>query len=124
MKSGRTLVDLARELERQIVLQAATWSFPRPCLQCRTDEGGDLKLIVDAGHHLASGGVRVAANTASPASARRQLADKLKIPFAYFERMRAGQPVLLDRNVNTWLQTRRRPPDDPHAGRPGEGGAV
>jgi hypothetical protein len=56
--------------------------------------------------------------------ARRQLADKLKIPFAYFERMRAGQPVLLDRNVNTWLQTRRRPPDDPHAGRPGEGGAV
>lgn len=36
--------------------------------------------------------------------ARHQLADKLKIPFAYFERMRAEQPALLDRNVNTWLQ--------------------
>ena len=37
--------------------------------------------------------------------ARRQLAEKLKIPFVYFERMRAEQPALLDRNVNTWLQT-------------------
>ena len=36
--------------------------------------------------------------------ARRQLAEKLKIPFAYFERMRTEQPALLDRNVNTWLQ--------------------
>jgi hypothetical protein len=36
---------------------------------------------------------------------RRQLADKLKIPYAYFERMRTEQPVLLDRNVNTWLQS-------------------
>jgi hypothetical protein len=27
----------------------------------------------------------------------------LKIPFAYFERMRVAQPALLDRNVNTWL---------------------
>jgi len=35
----------------------------------------------------------------------RQLADKLKIPHAYFERMREEQPVLLDRNVNTWLQS-------------------
>jgi hypothetical protein len=37
--------------------------------------------------------------------ARRQLADKLKIPYAYFERMREDQPALLDRNVNTWLQS-------------------
>ena len=41
--------------------------------------------------------------------ARRQLADKLKIPFAYFERMRTEQPGLLDRNVNTWLQTDKDP---------------
>jgi len=30
--------------------------------------------------------------------ARRQLAEKLKIPHAYFERMRTEQPELLDRN--------------------------
>jgi hypothetical protein len=37
------------------------------------------------------------------ALARRQLAEKLKIPYAYFERMRVEQPALLDRNVNAWL---------------------
>ena len=37
------------------------------------------------------------------ALARRQLAEKLKIPHAYFERMRTEQPELLDRNVNAWL---------------------
>lgn len=36
--------------------------------------------------------------------ARRQLSDKLKIPYAYFERMREEQPVLLDRNVNTFAR--------------------
>jgi len=36
--------------------------------------------------------------------ARRQLAEKLKIPHAYFERMRTEQPELLDRNVNAWLE--------------------
>ena len=30
----------------------------------------------------------------------RQLADKLNIPYAYFERMRENQPALLDRNGN------------------------
>jgi hypothetical protein len=41
--------------------------------------------------------------------ARRQLAEKLKIPFTYFERMRTEQPDLLDRNVNTWLQGDNEP---------------
>jgi hypothetical protein len=36
--------------------------------------------------------------------ARRQLAEKLRIPYAYFERMRTEQPELLDRNVNAWLE--------------------
>ena len=34
---------------------------------------------------------------------QRQMAEKLAIPFPYFERMRTLQPELLDRNVNTWL---------------------
>lgn len=36
-------------------------------------------------------------------TARRQLAEKLGIPYKYFERMRDEQPGLLDNNVNTWL---------------------
>ncbi|MCL4745641.1 MAG: DUF932 domain-containing protein, partial [Burkholderiaceae bacterium] len=41
--------------------------------------------------------------------ARRQLAEKLRIPFTYFERMRTERPALLDRNVNTWLQGDQEP---------------
>jgi hypothetical protein len=96
MKSGRTLVDLARELERQISSKRDL-VVPSSFLQCRTEEGGDLKLIVDSRQGDGEYGVT--------GLARRQLADKLKIPFAYFERMRAEQPALLDRNVNTWLQS-------------------
>lgn len=104
MKSGRTLVDLAQELDRQIATKQDL-VLPSSLLQCRTDQGGNLKLIVDAGSHLASGGVMGSGEYGVTGLARRQLADKLKIPFAYFERMRAGQPDLLDRNVNTWLQS-------------------
>jgi len=100
MKSGRTLVDLAQELERQIATKQDL-VLPSSLLQCRTDEGGNLKLIVEAGNQPGNGGGEYGIT----GLARRQLADKLKIPFAYFERMRAGQPELLDRNVNTWLRT-------------------
>ena len=73
MKSGRTLVDLAQELDRQIATKQDL-VLPSSLLQCRTDQGGNLKLIVDAGSHFASGGVMGAAlaaataATASPAS--------------------------------------------------------
>ena len=96
MKSGRSLVNLAQELERQLTTKRDL-VLPSSLLQCRTDEGGDLKLIIDAKQGDGEYGVTELA--------RRQLADKLKIPFTYFERMRTEQPVLLDRNVNTWLQS-------------------
>jgi hypothetical protein len=96
MKSGRSLVTLAQELERQLATKRDL-VLPSSLLQCCTDEGGDLKLIVDARQGDGEYGVTDLA--------RRQLADKLKIPFTYFERMRTEQPALLDRNVNTWLQT-------------------
>ena len=47
MKSGRSLVDLARELERQISSKRDL-VVPSSFLQCRTDEDGSLKLIVDS----------------------------------------------------------------------------
>ncbi len=95
MKSGRTLVNLAQELDRQLRTKRDL-VVPSSLLQCRTDEGGNLKVIVDG--HQGGGEYGVTE------LARRQLADKLKIPYAYFERMRLDQPSLLDRNVNTWLE--------------------
>ncbi|MFO0482144.1 MAG: DUF932 domain-containing protein, partial [bacterium] len=88
MKTGRTLIDLAGELERQMSSKRDL-VVPSSLLQCRTDADGSLKLIVDSDQGDGEYGVT--------GLARRQLADKLRIPFAYFERMRTEQPQLLDR---------------------------
>ena len=99
MKSGRSLIDLAMELKRQLATKRDL-VLPSSLLQCRTEPGGNLKLIVESNSHSGLSGAEYGVTNL----ARRQLADKLKIPFAYFERMREGQPDLLDHNVNTWLQ--------------------
>ncbi len=36
--------------------------------------------------------------------AHRQIADRLCIPFKYYDRMRLEHPALLDQNINGWLQ--------------------
>ena len=100
MKSGRSLQELALELERQM-LTKQDLVLPSSLLQCRTNESGRLNLMVDVGAQTRIGDGHYDVTSL----ARRQLADKLKIPFAYFERMREGQPELLDRNVNTWLKS-------------------
>lgn len=94
MKSGRSLVDLAKELDRQIG-NKRDLVLPASLLQSRTEDDGEMRLIVDVKEGDREYGVTELA--------RRQLADKLKIPYAYFERMRTEHPGLLDRNVNTWL---------------------
>ena len=96
MKSGRSLVNLAQELERQLATKQDL-VVPTSLLRCHTDEGGSCKMMIDAKDGVGEYGITNLA--------RRQLAEKLKIPFTYFERMRTEQPGLLDHNVNTWLQT-------------------
>ncbi len=95
MKTGRTLVELAGELERQagskqdLVVAGSLMSS-------RTEEDGSVNLVIDDGRFRRAFGVTELA--------RRQLAEKLGIPYNYFEKMRSEQPGLLDRNVNTWLE--------------------
>lgn len=94
MKTGRTLVSLAEELERQVGLKkdmVLTSSLMRHV----TDPSHETRLVIDEGKDDVSYDVTPLA--------RHQLAEKLRIPFAYFERMREEQPELLDRNVNAWL---------------------
>ena len=95
MKSGRSLVSLAHELERQLASKKDL-VVSSALLRHDTDAMGDTRLVIEE----SSGPVRYGVTPL----ARRQLADKLKIPYAYFERMRSEQPTLLDRNVNTWLR--------------------
>ena len=96
MKSGRSLVSLAQELERQLHSKKDL-IVPSTLVRHATDDRGETRLVVEE----SGGPVRYGVTPL----ARRQLADKLKIPYAYFERMREDQPALLDRNVNTWLHS-------------------
>lgn len=96
MKTGRTLRDLAQELHRQLASKK-DMIVPSAFLRHSTDEAGVPRITIEgAGAPLGYGVTPLA---------RRQLAEKLKIPFNYFERMREEHPALLDRNVNTWLQS-------------------
>jgi hypothetical protein len=94
MRNGRTLVQLAQELERQLATKKDL-VLHSSMMRHETNDQGDTALIVD---HPGGG------NFSVTELARRQLAGKLSIPYAYFERMRTEQPGLLDSNVNTWLQ--------------------
>ncbi|MFY9329948.1 MAG: DUF932 domain-containing protein, partial [Georgfuchsia sp.] len=96
MKNGRSLISLATELERQLHSKKDL-IVPSALVRHVTDDLGDTRLIIEEGGSPVRYGVTPLA--------RRQLADKLKIPYAYFERMREDQPALLDRNVNIWLQS-------------------
>jgi hypothetical protein len=96
MKSGRSLVSLAQELERQLASKR-DMVVHSSLLRCETNKGGSCRMMIQAKDGVEEYGITNLA--------RRQLAEKLRIPYAYFERMRADQPVLLDHNVNTWLQT-------------------
>ena len=95
MKYGRSLVNLAQELERQLHSKKDL-IVPSTLVRHATDDLGKTRLVIEEAEVPVHYGVTPLA--------RRQLADKLKIPFAYFERMREEQQALLDRNVNTWLQ--------------------
>ena len=98
MKYGRSLVNLAQELERQLASKR-DMIVPSPMMCCHTDDLGGCKLLIEESNGVGKYDIT--------SLARRQLAEKLKIPFMYFERMREEQPVLLDQNVNTWLQNDR-----------------
>lgn len=94
MKTGRTLVSLAQELTRQLATKK-DMIVPSPLLSHATNAGATQLSVEQIDGPTAFGVTPLA---------RRQLAEKLGIPYAYFERMREQQPRLLDSNVNTWLQ--------------------
>jgi len=94
MRNGRTLVQLAQELERQLSTKKDLVLHPS-LMRHETSNQGDGSLVID---HPSGGSFTVTD------LARRQLAARLNIPYPYYDRMRKEQPRLLDNNVNTWLQ--------------------
>jgi hypothetical protein len=96
MKTGRSLQEIAAELQRQAVARK-DYIAPQGLLNATVVNGevmldglnGDLKTLSTYAH--------------------AQLRDHLAIPQRYYDRMRTDQPELLATNINTWFQA---DPDD------------
>ncbi len=92
MKSGRTLSELATELERQAKSKRDYIADTRK-ISLRADPSAGVVL------EGVNGGM------ALRPTAHAQMAATLQIPKPYYDRMLAQQPDLLAANVNRWLET-------------------
>lgn len=96
MKQGRTLSELARELNVQALTKRDYLVDTRSLEFQTTGDTSRLKLPIDIG-----------VNTfAVNELAHRQISDRLGIPYRYYDKMKADNPALLDENVNSWLQAK------------------
>ena len=93
MKAGKTLQELAMELDRQ---QAVKKDMIVDMGALSMDPGDTgLALQVTGGSMAAQYGINDIAH--------RQIGQTLKIPALYYDRMRTEYPELLAQNVNGWL---------------------
>ena len=94
MKQGRTLEELGKELLRQ--------RDARKDLIANTSQ---LEMHSESQFSTLSIPINGKAEEYEVGYiAQRQIASRLQIPFAYYERMRKEIPELLDRNVNDWFK--------------------
>ena len=95
MKAGMTLIDMAQELERQ-AHSKRDFIAPEPALTMEVVQSEALipEVALTLGE-AGSFGLRL--------HAHGQIAQHLKIPKVYYDRMRANCPRLLAQNVNHWL---------------------
>jgi hypothetical protein len=87
MKQGRSLTDLAAEIERQHKTKV---DYLVPSDKLNMKPNAEIQI---------SGQANVQPNSL----AHQQIGDKLGIPKAYYDRMLEEDQPLLASNVNTWL---------------------
>ena len=93
MKQGRTIFDLAEELERQRRNRKDFVADTRK-LAVKTKEGQSLLQVV-----LPEGAEEFVVSELM----HRQLGERLQIPQKYYQKMRGEDPELLDYNINRWF---------------------
>jgi hypothetical protein len=91
MKSGRTLVQLAEEIQRRA---GAKHDYVAKAEAITMEAIGESKEI-----ELALGGERFSVNEIT----HDQIGQYVQIPAAYYDRMRHEAPELLATNVNRWM---------------------
>jgi hypothetical protein len=92
MKTGKSLVELATEVQRQAESKR---DYLVPTSQMKvveTDKGVALEVGGSSGERFDIGD-----------TAHNQIAAYAEIPTVYYDRMRREKPELLARNVNTWF---------------------
>lgn len=95
MKQGfKSIQELYQKLEEQRENRKDIIADTRSLIVNSSD--GISTLSVSTGNDILSYSVSDVAH--------RQIADRLGIPFKYYDRMRLEYPDLLDRNINGWLQ--------------------
>jgi hypothetical protein len=93
MKQGRTVMEFAKELERQRAVRKDYVADTRS-LEFATEKGvSTLSLGINDG--LKSFAVNELAH--------QQIASRLQIPQRYYNKMREEYPSLLDENINSWF---------------------
>ena len=96
MKFGRTLMELAMELDRQRNAKRDYLVDTRNMIMDADEQGAQLTLRNDVTRQnqiLNIGEI-----------AHDQIGQALKIPASYYDRMRKENPELLARNVNSWFE--------------------
>ena len=93
MKQGRTIFDLAEELERQRKNRKDFVADTRK-LAVKTEQGQSLLQVV-----LPEGAEEFLVSELM----HRQLGERLQIPQKYYQKMRGEDPELLDYNINRWF---------------------
>lgn len=97
MKSGISLVEMAKEIQRQAELKA---DYVMDTRSLRLEPfGSDLYLNA----YTPSGEMAVEPLEIN-AIAHRQIGTHLKIPAAYYDKMLTQHPQLLSENVNAWFE--------------------
>lgn len=89
MKTGQTLTDIAKELERRVQTKK---DFVAPSRLLALAEDGKTLMVGNKGDF----GVTEVGH--------QQLAARLQIPQQYYQRMRETAPKLLAQNVNSWFR--------------------
>src|SRR5271167_1358593 len=92
MKIGRSLQDLAAEIERRANAKKDVVA-PTSSLEMVQSVSNGVRLYVAGDDDYAINNV-----------AHDQIGAHTGIPSKYYDRMLAEQPQLLSRNVNTWLR--------------------
>jgi len=102
MKTGRTLQELAIELDRQLKAKR-DYLVDTPALRL-TPSKEDGHLMLDVNFGQGSSGLTEIQRLNVNDIAHRQIGQHLGIPARYYDKMRTDFPELLAANVNGWFE--------------------